>query len=109
MRRKRKHLASFVALERSTLKSPEWRRLSSSAKVLYIELKRKYNGSNNGEIKLYYSEARDMFSDATTSRAFKELKSEGWVERTKLGGMYRYENQYKLTGKHDKAIPNYGL
>ncbi len=38
------------------LKSKEWKGLSASAKLFYIYLKGKYNGQNNGEIRLYYSE-----------------------------------------------------
>jgi hypothetical protein len=88
------------------LASREWRDLSSSAKVLYICLKHKFVGGNNGEIELHYSELEDMMSSGTISAAFKQLVRMGWVEKTHLGGLYRYRNKYKLTGRHDETLVN---
>ena len=104
--RKKKNLPPFVALSREMLKSKEWRtELSSSAKVLYIHIKHKYVGSNNGSIRLYYSEMGDMMADGTIARAFQELEEAGWIERVKIGtGRYRWVYDIKLTGKHDSII-----
>lgn len=88
-------------------RSPEWRGLGPAAKILYLYLKAKYNGGNNGQIRLYYSELKGikgLGSQTTISRGFKELESKGWIERTKIGGLYRYMNEYKLTGKYDECI-----
>ncbi len=106
-RRKRKHDKSFVMLGRRTLKCPEWKGLSASAKLLYIHLKAKYNGSNNGEIRLHYSELKGtqgLRSSATVAKAFQELESKGWIKKTKHGGMYRYFNEYELTGRYDECL-----
>ena len=101
-RRKGKKLAPFVALDRQMLKSAEWRTgLTSSEKIVYIHLKYKFVGWNNGDIELHYSELRDFLAPGTIWRAFKGLQAKGWIERTKYGGLRRFVNKYRLTGKHD--------
>ena len=96
---------SFVGLpRRMLLKCEAWKRLSAAAKILYTYIKAKYNGSNNGQIKLHYSEMKGVkgcSTNRTISKASKELQAKGWIERTKIGGLYRYENLYRLTFKYD--------
>lgn len=106
MRNSKRKMANFVPLSREMLKSKEWRtKLSSSAKVLYIHIKYKYVGSNNGLIRLYYSEMGDIMAEGTIARAFQELEEKGWIERIKIGsGKYRWVYDIKLTGQYDKII-----
>jgi len=102
-----KRFNSFVAIPRKTLRCEEWKKLSSRAKLLYIYIKSKYNSYNNGEIRLYYSELKGICgisSPATISKASQELQSKDWIKRTKCGGLYRYFNEYRLTGKYDDHI-----
>ena len=47
----------FVRLGDGMLTSEAWRSLSHSAIKYYIELRRRYNGSNNGELHLSLDEA----------------------------------------------------
>jgi len=98
----------FVALSKEMiLKCTEWRELTPQARDIYVLLKAKYNGKNNGQIRLYYSEMRQfagLKQNKTISRHFKELEGRGWIRRTKLGGMFRYLNEYALTGKYDKLL-----
>lgn len=104
-KRKRKS-PPFVGISREALKSDSWRKnLSSSAKVLYLHIKRKYVGTNNGDIDLHYSEV-DFMASGTISKALKQLEAEEWIERTKRGGLYRFVNKFKLTGKYDNAFIN---
>ena len=105
-RQRNKSHSSFVMLPRKMIRGKEWKKLSPAARELYIQLKGKYNGSNNGKIRLYYSELESiegLRSPSTRSKAFRELESKGWVKRTKLGGLYRYFNEYSLTGKYDDS------
>lgn len=99
---------SFVMLGRGMLlKTPEWRSLSSSAKLVYIYLKAKYNGQNNGTIRLYYSElkgVRGASASQTISKAIQELEKKEWIKRAKQGGLYRYFNEFLLTGKYDDHL-----
>ena len=89
------------------LRCPEWRALSPAARDVYAMLKAKYNGSNNGEIKLFYSELRGLSGlrcNKTISSAFRELEKGAWIGRTVLGGLYRKIWVYKLTGKFDAHL-----
>jgi hypothetical protein len=50
---------SFVGLERRLFhQCPEFRDLTPRAIVLYLHLKSKYNGGNNGDLSLHYSEVK---------------------------------------------------
>lgn len=103
-RKKRKTLPPFVAISREAMRGKEWRSLTPKAKIVYLHLKYKFVGHNNGDIVLHYSELKDMFSSKTIARAFRELEDAGWIERTHYGGLYRYVNKYELTGKYDTAF-----
>lgn len=98
-RKKRGQYKKFVLLENKTIWSEKWFELTSIERDIYIFLKSKFNGSNNGKLALTYSEL--PFSDATISKALKGLIKKEWIEKTKYGGMYRYYCLYKLTGKYD--------
>jgi len=105
---KHDYYSSFVALERRALfKCESWRSLSLRAKIFYLYLKAKYNGKNNGEIQLHFSELSGH-PGFNSRRAFygaaKELAGAGWIERTNPGGLYRNPNLYKLTGRFDAML-----
>ena len=87
--------------------SPEWAELSPAAKVIYIQMKGKYNSRNNGTIRLCYSELRKIRGlrcSRTINSGYRELERKEWIKRTKLGGMYGRPNEYELTGKFDLSI-----
>jgi hypothetical protein len=104
---RRDYHSSFVALERKALKEPEWRNLKSRSKIFYLYLKAKYNGQNNGEIQLHFSELQDL-PELRSRKAFygaaRELEATGWIERTNQGGLFRNANTYRLTGKYDAML-----
>ncbi len=91
----------FVMLERGMLNSPEWKGLSRTAMIAYIYIKKNYNGSNNGEISLKYTDLVGIMAPATISAALKELKAKEWIDKTQHGGLHRYYCKYRLTGQHD--------
>ena len=101
MRKKQRWGPPFVMVEKETLIKPGWKKLSTSAKLIYIYVKKNYNGRNNGKIPFKYSEVRDEFAPATISKALKELIAKEWIEKTQHGGLYRYYCLYKLTCKYD--------
>ena len=95
----------FVPLGKNMIfNCQEWRELNPAARDVYIMLKAKFNGKNNGDLQLYYSElqkVRGLRNAQTISRAFKELENSGWIERTEAGGLFRKASKYRLTGKFD--------
>ena len=101
MRRQKNKHRRFVMLERQTLLSLQWKQLSHSEMIAYIYLKNNFNGGNNEQIPLKYSELKGVMAPATLSKALKGLQSKGWIEKTQHGGLYRYFCLYKLTGKYD--------
>ena len=93
-----------VGMERRTLNEEHWQGLSAPAKIFYWCLKGRYNGSNNGEIKLPYSAMKNVrgCSDPhTISKAVKELEAKEWIKIKKYGGHTRWDNLYELTFKYD--------
>ena len=105
--KRKDRLPPFVALGRGMLKTIEWREgLTASEKVLYIHLKAKFVGINNGELCLHYSELKGLMAKGTACTAFKGLEEKGWIEKTRQGGLYRFTNLFRLTGKYDEALVN---
>ena len=94
--------APFVMLEKNTLNSQDWKKLSHPEMLTYIYIKKNYNGTNNGEISLKYSELKGIMAPGTIANALKGLITKEWIEKTKHGGMFRYYCLYKLTGKYDQ-------
>jgi len=92
-------LPPFIAIYKALLKDPAWRRLSSSAKVLYVYMRSKFNTSTFSEVSLAYSEVNDMMSSRTISRAFRELQAAGFIKKTKHGGLYGGVCKYKFVGE----------
>jgi len=90
----------FVMIRRDLLSDPSWRTLSSSAKVLYVYLRAKFNYKTYSEVTLAYSEVQDMLSSKTISRAFKELESGTWINKTKQGGLYGGVCAYRFVGPY---------
>jgi len=110
---RRKKFVNFIMLGRNMiLHCEEWKRLGPAAKLIYIHLKAKHNGSNNGDICLHYSELqseRGLRSPSTVSTAFQELERKGWIRRAEYGGLYRRPNRYELTGRYDDYIVDRNL
>jgi DNA-binding MarR family transcriptional regulator len=98
----------FVRLPKKIFfKSDTWKDFSPAARDIYCILKVKYNGSNNGELSLTYKELqayRGLKKSTTITNGMRELEKAGWIERTKLGGLYRTIVTYKLTGKEDDLL-----
>ena len=102
--RKAKADGPFVMVTKKILDDPEWRSLSSSAKVVWIYLRSKFNYRTFSEVSLTYSEMKGVMSSATLSRAFKELIATDFIKQTKKGGLYGGVSKYKFTGPHGKFI-----
>jgi hypothetical protein len=106
--RRRPEFPPFLMLGKDMiLHCDEWKQLSPSAKLVYIYIKARHNGRNNGRISLPYSEletVKGLGSPSTVSSALKELVKKGWIRKTQLGGLFRYRNQYEMTGRYDLNI-----
>ena len=99
MGRKKHNAPPFVMIRHDLLKAPEWRKLSSSAKVLYVYLRAKFNQKTYSEVTLSYSEMKGVMSTKTISKSFKELQLSGFIEKTKQGGLFGGVCAYKFIGQ----------
>jgi hypothetical protein len=95
-------LPRYVMLFHWMLKSEAWMDLGAPARAIYVELERRYNGSNNGLIHYSAREAaRDVkIGKGTAARAFRELQAHGFIDVEKIGAFHckvRHASEYRLT------------
>jgi hypothetical protein len=77
----------YVWLRFWLLDSPAWKSLPVGARALYVEIARRYNGSNNGRIPYSIREVERSLhiSDSTACRLLKILQDRGFIVCTKRG------------------------
>jgi hypothetical protein len=94
----------YVNLPYELLNSEAWRTLSGPAIKVFLELRTRFNGGNNGKLHLSLQEAADLLGlgKATVQRAFDDLKERGLVVCTKRGQWYgRRASEWAV---FDKAV-----
>lgn len=77
-----------------------FRSLSGPALKVWVELRSRYNGANNGRVSLSYQNAADLLhmSKSTVGVAFVELREKGFVKLRRQGQWYgRLAAEYVLT------------
>lgn len=77
----------FVLLWYWFLDCPAWLSMKCEPRMLYIQIRRRFNGSNNGEI--FYS-IRDACRELriakdTAQKAFRELEAKGFIKCAQRG------------------------
>jgi hypothetical protein len=83
-------------------RSPAFRSLSGAALKVFIELRTRFNGCNNGDLSLSLDEAARLLGigKATAQRAFAELAEKGFIAMTKKGQWYgRRATTWRATDK----------
>ncbi len=90
-KRRRNGGARFVQLHHWILSSTAYTRASLAARCLLIEVMRRYNGQNNGEISMSVREAADRLHTGKNraSQAFIELQRLGFIKIKKRGSFNR--------------------
>lgn len=73
------------------LKCPAWAALSPVGAKLYIEIAKRYNGQNNGEISLSVREAAAAVrcDKDRAHEGLRELQDKGFICATTLGSFHR--------------------
>ncbi len=82
------------------LQSDAWRSLSGPAVKVFLELRSRFNGGNNGRLHLSLDEAKALLGigKTTAQRAFDELEAKGFVRMNKRGSWYgRRATQWIVT------------
>lgn len=77
----------FAQLYHWIRRTDAWRSLNPYARLLYIELRAKYDGTNNGAIPMAYREAQDLLgcSNKPMPGAFAELQDRGFIVAAQRG------------------------
>lgn len=88
------------------LDSPAYLALGNAARALYVDLRRKLLGSNNGNIEATLStlKHRGWRLSATLNKALKELRSVGLIDQTRQGGIAYMSNQCSLYRFTDEEV-----
>ena len=90
----------YMTLSYFQVHHPKWRSLSGNAIKVFIELRSRYNGGNNGKVRLSLDEGARLLgiSKSTVSRAFAELEEKGFIDKTRQGQWYgRKATEWRLT------------
>lgn len=90
----------YVPLPYNLIHSEAWRSLNPASMKLYLELRSRYHGSNNGELSLSYADARKLLGigRSTIQKAFNELEVKGFTELVTEGHWYgRKAAEWRVT------------
>ena len=96
-KRKKQKSLPFVMIYKEMLKHPNWQKLKVSSMVAYIYIKSKSISNNQEEIFLSFKEMEPIMTHPTFFNALTELESEGFIEKTQFGGLFRRRNKFKLS------------
>lgn len=88
-----KRNGQFVPISHVMAESAAWRSLGGAAVKVYVELRRRYNGGNNGQLSLSLDEGARLLGlgKATVQRALGELVDRGFIRMTRRGRWYGRE------------------
>jgi hypothetical protein len=92
----------FVMLCHWQLNSAAWKDLDPVARTIYVELMKRYNGSNNGRIGYSARQAAQdgKISKDTAARGLRSLEAHGFIVAEKRGAFHckvRHASEYRLT------------
>lgn len=80
-----------MRLDSFMMESPAWRSLTPAQRAVYVEVRRRFNGVNNGWIALSVRDAADRcnINKDTAGRALTTLQDRGFIECVTPGGFTR--------------------
>ncbi len=98
----------FVKLTYPLIESEAWRWLRPISQSVYIELRRRFNGSNNGKISFSLAEGARILraSKSSIQKALVELEEHGFIRLVKKGYFTRrMASEYALTDERLDGYP----
>ena len=98
----------FVKLTYPLIESQAWRWLRPISQSVYIELRRRFNGSNNGKISFSLGEGARILraSKSSIQKALVELEEHGFIKLVKKGYFTRrMASEYALTDEQLDGHP----
>lgn len=100
----------YICLRHWMMDSEAWKSLSTNARCLYLEIAKRYYGSNNGRIFYALREATDDLHIGRTaaSLAFDQLRDRGFIvaeQEGSFGYKIRHATEWRLTEfENDRTI-----
>ena len=90
-RKHSKHGPRYIQVFHWVMKTVAWQALTPNERCIYLEVKKRFNGSNNGEIGLGVREAADAIQvgKTTAHHALKRLTELGFIEVVTPSGFNR--------------------
>lgn len=102
----------YFVLAYELVNSEAWRTLGGAAVKVFLELRTRFHGGNNGRLHMSLEEAASLLrlGKATVQRAFQELEERGLISCTKRGNWYgRQASEWAVADKGiDGGPPSYG-
>lgn len=82
----------YVQLFHWLRRTEAWRSLAPYSRLLYIEIRARYNGQNNGDIAMSYRDAMDLLgcSNVPVMNGFRELEERGFI-RPAVKGSFNWK------------------
>lgn len=104
------HIRLYWAL----IDSPAWRALAWVDQGLYIAMRRKLKGTNNGNIEATLATLRhaDITSPATLAKGLRVLQALGFIDKTRQGGIaqgVKHCSLYRFTDEPVFDQPRIGV
>jgi hypothetical protein len=99
---------NFIMLRNDIYDSAAWSALCTKSRCIYLELRRRYNGHNNGEVSLSMREAAKVAksSKSTAHKALMALDSHGFIAMINKGHFRnRHATTWRLTCEATEAAP----
>ena len=83
-KRRKRGAGRFVQLSERLQSTPAWSDLKPGPRALYLEIKRRFNGSNNGKIVLSHRDAAEALNvhRNTVGSYFEDLTEHGLIRQT---------------------------
>ena len=100
-RMRRRGLPPFLRIDHKIFDNGDFKSLSSSAKVVYMCIRRKENGFNANKIICPYSffQENGIASGSTIHKALTELDTAGFIDIVSKGGLFQQPNIYSLANR----------
>lgn len=98
----------FIPIGYPMARSAAWRSLSGPAVKVWVELRSRYNGGNNGKLSLSLDEGARLLGlgKATVNRALKELQAKGFIVLRHRGTWYgRKASEFSVTDRSHQGTP----
>ncbi|MNP27172.1 hypothetical protein D3C76_1200630 [compost metagenome] len=95
----------FHKFHESLFESPAWNGLTIHSKMLYIEMSRKFNGTNESEILFLQKEGVQIMGKNTFHKCIKQLVDHGFIEYVQWNKYNSLANVYGFSTRWHTFIP----